>query len=234
MTVYKQTGVDSSVPSCSAEDVAEYLLKHGDFFDTHQDLLVDLSLTHDCGDAVSLIERQVALLRQENRQLTSEANELIEIARINDIVLTRIQQLILRLIEAPSMEACLAIFSKRLKQHFSADCCSIRLFPRITQEHVTSHIYLGDEAKAHEYFNTILTRGSPVCGRFNELQVAYFFGARISHACSLVVVPLQIEAEPIGVFALASHNMNHFSAEMSTSFLNYLAESCSVIFKRFL
>ncbi len=51
-------------------DVAEYLRSHPDFFERHSGLLLGLKLPHPTGaGAVSLMERQVAVLRQHNADL---------------------------------------------------------------------------------------------------------------------------------------------------------------------
>ena len=48
------------------EDVISYLRLDPDFFQRHSTLLSELNLPHDTGGAVSLIERQVAILLVEN------------------------------------------------------------------------------------------------------------------------------------------------------------------------
>ena len=55
-----------SIETLSDDDVVRYLRNHGDFFGRHPTLLTDLSLPHDSGQAISLVERQVAILRERN------------------------------------------------------------------------------------------------------------------------------------------------------------------------
>jgi uncharacterized protein YigA (DUF484 family) len=66
------------------EAVARYLEDHPDFFLTHGALLEGLQIPHrDSAGAVSLIERQVRVLRERNQALQDQLRELIEIAREN-------------------------------------------------------------------------------------------------------------------------------------------------------
>ena len=59
----------------SPEDVIKYLRNHSDFFVKHTDILSELSIPHNTtGNITSLIEYQVAQLRQKNTNL----NENIE------------------------------------------------------------------------------------------------------------------------------------------------------------
>lgn len=46
-------------------DMVRYLRDHPNFFEGHQDLLADMILPHETGTAVSLIERQVQILREQ-------------------------------------------------------------------------------------------------------------------------------------------------------------------------
>ncbi len=46
--------------------IAAYLGKHPDFFERHLDVLEQLRIPHPCRPAVSLLERQLARLREQN------------------------------------------------------------------------------------------------------------------------------------------------------------------------
>ena len=59
---------DTQLPE---QAVVDYLTAHPDFFTRHPQLLRDLSLPHDSGNAVSLIERQVELLRKQAERSAS-------------------------------------------------------------------------------------------------------------------------------------------------------------------
>ena len=48
----------------NAEQVADFLRRHPAFFVEHDELLADLIVPHEAGHAVSLVERQVKLLRE--------------------------------------------------------------------------------------------------------------------------------------------------------------------------
>ena len=48
----------------SADDVAQYLKQHPDFFDSHPELLEHLHVPHGGNGTVSLVERQLKVLRE--------------------------------------------------------------------------------------------------------------------------------------------------------------------------
>ena len=85
------------------ESVVDYLLGHPDFFEAHAELLSKLKVPHPTGTAVSLIERQVEVLRGQNRQLERKLVDLIEVARANDTLIERIHRLALALLEGANL-----------------------------------------------------------------------------------------------------------------------------------
>ena len=68
-----------------------FLQAHPDFFITHTHLLADLVVPHESGGAVSLIERQVAVLRDQNRQVRRELADLVQIARVQTPLISDLQ-----------------------------------------------------------------------------------------------------------------------------------------------
>ena len=68
----------------SEQAVHDYLAAHPDFFERHSTLLSSLHLPHASGGAVSLVERQVSVLRQKELKLQRQLRELLNVAREND------------------------------------------------------------------------------------------------------------------------------------------------------
>jgi len=66
--------------------VAEYLQTYPDFFERNGPLLAKLRLPHlrDAGTTVSLVERQVEVLRERTQSLERKLKELVDVARAND------------------------------------------------------------------------------------------------------------------------------------------------------
>jgi uncharacterized protein YigA (DUF484 family) len=55
-----------TINNLTADIVSDYLREHPDFFEQHPDVLRDLKISHVGDGAVSLVERQVAVLRERN------------------------------------------------------------------------------------------------------------------------------------------------------------------------
>ena len=68
----------------SEDAIHDYLADNPDFFERHADLLGTIRLPHGAGGAVSLVERQVSLLRQKDLKHERKLKELLDVARAND------------------------------------------------------------------------------------------------------------------------------------------------------
>src|SRR5438128_69285 len=102
--------------------VAEYLESCPDFFERNGPLLAKLRLPHlrDAGATVSLVERQVEVLRERNQALERKLKELVDVARANDALADRIHRLSQRLIKAHSLLDAINAIEASLREDFEA------------------------------------------------------------------------------------------------------------------
>ena len=112
----------------SEQAVHDYLSANPDFFERHARLLNSLQLPHASGAAVSLVERQVSLLRQKEIKLERKLKELIQVARENDVLAAKIHQLTLHLMAANDLGKTIAAIEEALRSGFSADQAVLVLF----------------------------------------------------------------------------------------------------------
>ncbi len=68
----------------SENAVHDFLQDNPDFFERHSALLSSLRLPHVARGTVSLVERQVSVLRQKDLKLERRLKDLLEVARAND------------------------------------------------------------------------------------------------------------------------------------------------------
>ena len=74
-----------------------------DFFERHQPLLARMRLPHmRTGSTVSLVERQVEVLREQKTDADRSLAEFVAVARANDQLAERIHRFTRRLLRAPS------------------------------------------------------------------------------------------------------------------------------------
>lgn len=224
----------------SEKEIVEYLRAHPDFFLTHTHLLAELTVPHENGGTISLIERQVAVLRDQNRQLRHELMEFVQIARDNDRLTERLQRLTLTLMESTNLSDIFFIVHDALRNDFNADVVTIRLFAAplapVDEADALATMAFAEQdvdglASARMAFKKILETGKPVCGKLMPTQLHYLFRGRAGEIASTALVPLckspDGTTECFGIMAIGSFNAEHFHPAMGTLFLNAMGATIS-------
>ena len=107
--------------------VLRFLNANPEFFDQHQDVLPRLRIPHVSGRAVSLIERQVSVLRGKCSSLEQSLRELIGVARANEQLQGRLHGLVRDIVSAASLDVVVASTRRSLSQGFGADAVHVLL-----------------------------------------------------------------------------------------------------------
>ena len=119
---------DRKSNALSPEMVADFLRENPDFFIGYTELLTDIQVPHLSGEAVSLIEKQVSMLREQNEHTRRQLHELIEVARQNEELARRMHQLSLTLMDAAEPKDIFNTLYDNLRKNFKADYVAVRLF----------------------------------------------------------------------------------------------------------
>ncbi len=219
---------DKTRQGISEQAVADYLGEHVNFFERHSALLQELSLPHAAGGAISLVERQVALLRDQSDSQRQQLEELIAVARENDRLNGQLHQLTLLLMECQGLEGLLTLLVSRLRRDYAADVAALHLLAAPKDEVLLGRDeFVTDRVALRESFQQMLRSGKPFCGRLKEPQRALLFGKKADSVASAVVLPLGKEG-CVGLLAIGSGDANRFSPGGDTSFLQRMAQVISV------
>jgi uncharacterized protein YigA (DUF484 family) len=220
----------------SEDAVHEYLAAHPDFFERHRELLGSLRLPHQVNGTVSLVERQVSVLRQKDLKLERKLKELLAVARANDILAAKIHQLSLRLLSADSLQATLQTCETALRTGFDADQAVLVLFrdPALFDDIDVGRFFrpVLREDPGVKPFATFLKGVSPRCGQIRDTQRDFLFGAETNEVGSCALVPLGLKSE-VGFLAIGSADSNRFHPAMSIDFLARIGELIAAALKRY-
>lgn len=228
MTTHNET--NEAVPQTAAEDIADYLERHPEFFHEHPDLLGRLEIPHARGgQTISLVERQVSVLREQNQRLRRQLHEMIEIARQNEELARRMHKLALTLMDAAEPADLFATLYDNLKRNFHADKVAVRLFANpAVPDNNTGGEFAGGAAGVQELFRTLLETREPLCGRMKQQQQMFLFGAEGNEVTSSVMVPLHGPGWN-GILAIGSFNPERYQPGMGVELLANLGEVLSFI-----
>lgn len=216
----------------AADTVAHWLKQHPDFFMGRDALLADLELPHDTGAAVSLVARQVGVLRDRNRDLRQRMHHLLDAARQNDRLFENSRKLVLGLLEAQSLEELLVAVEESLSQDFHADCHRVLIYDRSELPAIGQVQGVTSDA-VREALGGLMEGGKPVCGVLRERERNFLFGDNGGKVASAAVVPLK-GVNLLGLLAIGSRDPHRFESQMGTLFLEYLADILGRLLPRLL
>ena len=218
------------------EVVSGYLAAHPDFFERNPKLLSKLRIPHETGGTVSLVERQVSMLRQKEVRLERQLRELIQVARDNDALAAKIHQLSIHLLAADSLNATVAAVEEAVRSGFGADQAVLVLFgnPDSFDDVDAGRFFraIQRDDDTLRPFATFLKGSGPRCGRVRDAQRRFLFRSDAEDIGSVALVPLGSEAS-IGFLAIGSVDANRFHPGMSIDFLARVGDLISGALKRY-
>lgn len=216
-------------PPLDAEQVAEYLREHPEFFVEHDELIPEMRIPHESGSAVSLVERQVRLLRERNIEMRHRLAQLMDVARDNDRLFDKTRRLVLDLLDATSLEDVVSTVEDSLRHEFQVPYVSLILFS-------DNNLPVGrsvSSAEAHQAIGGLLSGGKTVCGVLRPHELTFLFGETERDGVgSAAVVSLTFQGLH-GVLAIGSPDPQHYKSSLGTLFLGYVAEVLARVLPRF-
>ena len=226
MTTREARGL-ATQPESDEESVARYLQHNPDFFERHQPLLARLRIPHArTGATISLVERQVEVLRERQSGVEQKLAEFVRVARANDAIAEKLQKFTRRLLRARTREQVLAQVEASLREDFDAFNSTLLLVGAPMANEASQHFVRtmsADDAGLRS-FETLFASGKPRCGQARDSQRELLFGADASSIGSVALVPLMDKTGPLGLLALGSTDRDRFHPGMSTEFLGRMAE----------
>ncbi|MGI9238956.1 MAG: DUF484 family protein [Woeseiaceae bacterium] len=220
----------------SEQAVHDYLAAHPDFFEQNPRLLSALNLPHSSGGTVSLVERQISVLRQKDLKLERQLKELISVARANDVLSAKIHELTLQLMAADDLSATVLALEQAMRSGFGADQSVLILFgaPDAFTDIDAGRFFrvVGRKDGQLKPFSTFLNGKGPRCGRIRDSQREFLFHDDAEEIGSAALVPIGDSAE-IGFLAVGSTDSDRFHPGMSIDFLTRLGDLIASALKRY-
>lgn len=211
----------------SEEEVADYLARHPDFFERHLSLLRRLSLPHhSSGTTVSLVERQVAVLRQRNDELERKLTELVEVAKANNAVVDNIHELAVTFVRTRDIDARLEALETSLRESFGAERAVLVLFDDKSRAAVARPGFVKTIDRDDESlnpFSTFLRSAKARVGSLRDRQKELLFEHESDSIASAAMVPIG-DGGKYGFLTVGSKDPNQFHAGQGVDFLGRLGE----------
>lgn len=215
----------------TSEQVAEYLREHQDFFNQHPDLLAELALPHNSGSAVSLVEKQVSVLRERNIEMRQRLNNLLENARENDLIFDKTKRLVLALLECNNLNTLVEALYQSFEKDFGIHYTRIILFgtngvdggPARIESINTAKLAVGKHLKAIK----------AVSGGIDVKEIEFLFDEDANNIGSAALTVLN-HGNLLGILAVGNQDPTYYQTSMGTIFLAYIGEVLNRLLPKFI
>ena len=194
------------------KDVEAFLRAHPDFLQDRPGLLAMLNLPHGGAGAVSLVERQVSVLRERNIISRQKLAELSDSGKENDRLLDATRNTILALLSGENRDSLRRIWLEQVTSTFNADTGAL--------------IWFNGDAEALEEAKVagkLVRQGDAFSGVLRPEEMQALFKTEALEG-SAALTPIRLGGDVIGVIGVGSHDTQRYRPEDGTLFLDYLAE----------
>jgi uncharacterized protein YigA (DUF484 family) len=198
------------------DQVENYLREHASFFKHRPELLMSMELPHGGAGAVSLVERQVTLLRERNIEMRNRLALITKTAQANDELLQATRQMVLDLVQLRDEATLGQIISAGLKNYFSVEHGEVIWLDK-------SAVMTPVDDQRAQVVMGLMRQSQAYCGVFRSEEMSALFPDCKSEG-SAALAPLVRGDTLLGILAVGSADSKRYDSEVGTLFLEYLAD----------
>ncbi len=217
---------EASQQTITDQEVLHYLQQHPDFLQRHMDIIEQQNFNHACGDAASILELQVKMLRDRLQDYTNKLSELLQTARHNDVQFERTKLLVTELSGSTSIKAVIQALRFNFFSEFNAD--ALRLV--MLQDVPVDIPHLISVPEHHEdYAQWVAMAKNPwaFCRQVEApLLETLFAETDTAPMRSCALLPMHKDKQPFAIIAVASKRADYYTEQLDTLFLNHVAAVC--------
>ncbi len=211
-------------------DIANYLINTPGFFERHADLLSAVQLSSPHGTrAVSLPERQIAMLRERAKVLEARITEFKRYGAENAALDERLHAFIRAVLVIADARELPAAMVAALQHEFQIPQAAVRLWG-MGADHAEAP-YAAAASEDIQRFAHSLTL--PYCGANAGFEAVEWLDDPAAVA-SMAMIPLRRDEACFGMLVLGSPDAARYAPDMGTDFLMRLGDVASAALSRLL
>jgi uncharacterized protein YigA (DUF484 family) len=215
----------------SEAQVVAYLRAHPEFFVGQDDLITELSLPHESGKAISLLERQVTVLRERGLEARQKLGNLLENARSNDQFFDTTRSLVLALLRANNTTELANATQDQLTNHTNIDACEIILVEQ-NNLNVSESIRTYPPNKLKQDFKDVFRLKRTYCGALEKWQVEFLFPGCGKSLKSTALCPITHDGNVLALLAFGNKNEDYFNVQLDTLFLDFIGHVVGAVLNK--
>ena len=230
----KSPKLPSDIPVLTAltnAQVSEYLRANPHFWADKIDLLAEINLPHNPGgQTISLVERQVSVLRERNVDIHHQLDQLTENAHNNDLLFDKTKRLTLSLLSNRHIDPCLDALFFGLEHEFDIQFSQILLIDDAAgsiPNPLNERARLVDMGQISLHLPKIVNDRRAICGQLNRREKDFVFESKAHEIGSAAIAPLYFENRAIGAIAIGNRDPEFYYSGMNTLSVNFIADVLS-------
>lgn len=197
----------------SKVDLVHFLEENPNIFQQHPELLELVTLVDSRGTA-SLLERQVAMMKERLNEHKSQQSQFMQVARENEQISDSFSHVICQMIGFTNLSQFATEFPSELRTTFNIDQVSFKTAQAAARRPSDNQSY--DDAVRR------LVNNRAVCdNRWPSNIMSLFFSADINSA-ALIPMRKPDSKEPLGILALGSQDPDRYTNDLGTAHLDRL------------
>jgi uncharacterized protein len=203
----------------------------GQYLAQHPQQLANLYVPHATGGkTVSLVERQVEVLRDKVKQMERGIADMVRNAQENDAIVSKLYEFTRALLLNADTEKLPTVVEEQLRSLYAVPQTALRIWD-VADAYQGLHSAQPVEVDVIQLANSMQ---APYCGPNSDFRAVSWLDGSGSNTKSLVLIPLRVGASPdaFGLLVLGSPDDRRFTSSMGTAFLSRIGEVASAALSR--
>ena len=206
----------------SVKQIRAYLRDHPTFLDENPDILETMIVQHKTDGAVSLVERQLSILRERNNKMSLQLDSLVDLAQENELMFIRTRKLIISLLDSKSFKSLVDTLYKSLSDDFNIQSFTLTLFVDDSFKGASKARVCSLETVSPQ-FQSIVNADRSVCGMISAEEAEFLFGNTEIPVGSVATSVIYGNGK-LGIISLGNSDNDFYQSDMGTLFLDYIAD----------
>ena len=205
------------------KDVVAYLLANPEFFVDRDSLLLKIQVPHKSKGTISLVEKQLDVIRDRQKETRKQLKEFVENAGRNKEIFDKSRKLILSMMAAKRSAEFFAALEKGLKRDFRSNASALVVFGKTKQiNHFTTRL---PAPSARKYVGALMQTKEPTLGTLRPREKDFLFREQSEKVKSAAVLTIRDKNKNLGILAIGSNDIKYFTPDMDAVFISFIAET---------
>lgn len=205
-----------------AEQVSTYLLKNPEFFAQFPQVIEKINIPHEHKGSVSLVELQSEQLREKVKSLSHKLDQLIDIAKQNEIIYRVYADLNMRILKCTNIESLTLLLEEVIQDNLRFSAVVLKPFTGVDAlPEIQRRLFTEKHFKQNKFF----------FGRLSEHERKLLFADQEANSVALLLIG---DLGELGILAIGSKNPGHFNPDMDTLLITQLQQFLGVLLPKML